>query len=173
MNNDRSIENKIIIDNELYKQTTQVTFRDPKDIASFEKKIDELNKQIKSNTGALSYDQIIEKTRYLDYLGKTWEALELYIDNFDNQKHAMSVPYNHNIAKLYEKLGAYDQAITRYEFLVNYFWSKDYYKEIAKVYKKQGNTEKYDEYMKLYKPESDDNSPKQIEIDANGTIHLQ
>ena len=150
ISNDKEIINKIVIKKELYSKTTEVTFHDPLDIEKFEKDLKALNKEIESNTGVLSFEQVIDKARLLDYLWKTWEALELYVDNFENNMNDKSFVYNHNMARLYEKLESYDDALQRYWFLIRYFNKWEYYKDIANIWKKRWDEEKYKKAMTVY-----------------------
>jgi tetratricopeptide (TPR) repeat protein len=148
--NDRLIENKINLNIDLYNKTTKITFNDPKDIENFENKLQEVNEDIENNTWSLSLDQIFDKAKYLDYLGQTWKALEIYEQNFDENINAMSLAYNHNMAKLYETLWAYDDAMIRYEFLIRYFNRPDYLRDVANLWKIIWNEKKYEEVMNTY-----------------------
>ncbi len=165
--NEREIENKIIVKNWLYSKITPVTFRDPKDIAKFKEDLEKVNKQIQSNTGGVTYAQIVEKARLLDYLWKTWEALELYVDNFENNTNNKSLAYSHNMARLYEKLEAYDEALKRYWFLINYFKRKDYYKDVANIWKKRWDNEKYEQAINVYNKTINKDPVKATEVNVS------
>lgn len=136
-----------------FTKTTKITFPE-ENIKQFEKDLEKLNKEIISNTWNITYEQIIDKAKLLDYLWRTWEALKLYVDNYENDWNDFSVVYNHNLAKLYDSLDAYDEALQIYWFLITTFNRKDYLKDIAEIWKKRWNEEKYTkaitEYNKLF-----------------------
>ena len=98
----------------------------------------------------MTYDQVIDKARLLDYLWKTWKALELYEQNFSINKNDKSIAYNHNMARLYDKLWAYKQALIRYWFIVEYFNRGDYLKDMAKIFEKMWDEEKAKKAMDWY-----------------------
>ena len=54
------------------------------------------------------------------------------------------------MGRLYERLEAYDEALKRYWFLIRYFNRGDYYKDVANIWKKRGDEEKYGTSMKAY-----------------------
>lgn len=149
--NERNIKNSITVNNKLYSKTWAITFHNPEDIEKFENDLKEINKKIKDNSWVLTYRQVVEKARLLDYLGKTWEALKLYVNNFNSTANSLSVAYNHNMAKLYEKAGAYKEALLRYWFLIEYYKRKDYYKDMSRIFEKMWETEKAKKAMDWYK----------------------
>lgn len=173
MENDKNIENSITLQTELYDNIKPITFSDQNDLNNFEKRLVELDKEIESNTWSITSNQVVEKARLLDYTWKTWEALKLYEENFDKDNNDKSLAYNNNMAKLYEKLWAYEQAIGRYSFLIEYFNRADYLRNIANIWKKLWDEEKYkkfmDEYNKIFNAEPE---VKEIEVSSWGTVEL-
>lgn len=173
----QKVKNTITTTPSIYSQTTKVTFHNEKDIEKFKSDLDLINKEIKSNTWSLTFNQIMDKAKLLDYLWNTGEALELYEENFSINGHSESIPYNHNLAKLYEKLWEDKKALDRYEFLIKYFGRNDYLKDIAKIFKKQWNEVKYEQSMTLYnkyKKSTDTEwlEMKDINIDTNWSLQL-
>ena len=132
----------------LWNETNEITFHDPDDIATFEARTIVLDKEIAENTGAMTFEQVVEKGRLLEYLGNVGQSIKLYEENFNNL--SWYVAFHHNMGRLYEEVKEYDLAIPRYQFLIDTYKRFNYYRDIAEVYKKDGKEKKYVEYMELY-----------------------
>jgi len=169
------IENKITIKNNIYSKTTKITFHDPKDIEKFNKELADINKEISSNTGAITYNQIISKARLLGYLWKTGEALKLYVDNFEKNMNNKSLAYNHNMAKLYEKLWEPNLALKKYIYIISHFKKFNYFKDIANIWKQKWNEKKYNKAMNAYSKYMKKNKTQEgvINLSESGVLELK
>jgi len=147
----------------LFSKTTKITFPE-ENVVQFKKDLEKLDNEIKNNTWSITYRQILDKARLLDYLWKTWEGLKLYVDNYNIDNNDKSLAYNHNLAKFYEKLSAYDSALKIYWKLIKDFWKNEYMRDVANLWKNRWDNEKYEKAMELYRKKFSKNNPSWLEI---------
>ncbi len=99
---------------------------------------------LKDANGLPNSDFYIEKARYLGYLGHLSQAVDVLKDSLDVFK--MSSVAEHNLAKFYEQMGKYDDAVDNYERLADetIYNMPQYYFDIARVMRIQKNVAKAD-----------------------------
>jgi tetratricopeptide (TPR) repeat protein len=152
----RGNDPQVILHPDLWDKTSPITFYDTGDLAMIQKQSADLDVEIQSNTGQMTVNQVMDKARLLDYLGKPGEAIKLYEEHFTDGINSKNSSYYHNIGRLYEKVGEYDLAIFRYQYIIHTYKRYSYYKDIAEAYQKAGNQKKYEEYMGLYTSKAND-----------------
>ncbi len=94
-------------------------------------------------------DNAIEKARLYDAIGQTGKAIEtlekIFEDNFDR-----SGPLNNAMATYYEKVGASQLALDRYDFLVRDLGDFTFLQRVARIWQDRGNQELADKAMRAY-----------------------
>lgn len=96
-------------------------------------------------------DYFIDKARYQEYLGRYGEAIDTLLESFKYYGNT-SAGWN-NIAKLYDKVGDYRNAIVFYNKLIDSFSLNRYYVDVAWDYYRLGKYkiafEAYGRYAQL------------------------
>lgn len=91
----------------------------------------------------------MQKARLYDALGQTGKGIEvlekIFEDNFDR-----SGPLNNLMATLYEKVGAYQLALDRYEFLVRDLGDFTFLQRVSQMWADRGDTERAKKSMDAY-----------------------
>ena len=110
------------------------------DITKFKKELKELDKKILDQEDWITFDQVVQKARYLDYIWNQRDSIKLYLNH--SEKYSTSIIFKHNLWDLYERVWEYDRAITEYEFIVKNKRDYKYLENLIRLYEKVWNKDK-------------------------------
>lgn len=108
-----------------------------------------LDKQPGSVARETLLDRAMQKARLYDALGQTGKAIEILEKVFENN-FDRSGPLNNLMATLYEKVGAYQLALDRYEFLVRDLGDFTFLQRVAQVWTNRGDERRAKKAMDAY-----------------------
>lgn len=120
------------------------------DKEKFKKDMKKIDNTIYASGWVISFEQIVEKARLQDYLWEIWKSIKLYEENFNLDNNSGSIVYNHNMAKLYERVKEYNLALERYKFLIEKMNNFQYFRDVAMMYKNSWDDINYKKYIDLY-----------------------
>jgi tetratricopeptide (TPR) repeat protein len=136
---------------ELYSRTFEPTYEKSR-LQEFDKELLDLL-ALEKQPGSVSREELIDraisKARLYDALGQTGKAIEtlekVFENNFDKNGQL-----NNAMATYYEKVGTYQLALDRYDFLVRELGDFTFLQRVARIWQDRGDNRRAKKAMDAY-----------------------